>query len=293
MKKISLYLLCLLALGYAIAAYAGRDVTNKFTLGDGAASNKTWMAKRSSGATNPYFGWVESANKWQFSNDGVALNDFGGTGGLNVSGSSGTPNNITAGGGITFTAGQQRMLQFIQGSGGNVDVTANPQIQAGTIVGQELKLIGRNDSQRVLLEDGTGLSLVSSYNMGANDELSLIWNGSVWVESNNGKREKHVRILVSSVCGSDPCTIAAQDGDRGAAVTSVNKETGTARYSVTFPAKTWASSTSWHCSVTDQDNLAGWCSGDVIYTGTKWEFACYATGGSGQDSNFSILCSGI
>lgn len=289
MKKIPLYVFAAIALLVAVAAYAGRDISNKFTLGDGTASNKVFEAKRSSG-TNPKFQWTEGSSKWQFSNDGVSFSDFGGTGGLNVSGTSGSPNNITAAGGITFTAGTQRMLQFIQGNGGDIDITANPQIQAGTIVGQEFKIIGRNSSQRVLIEDGNGLALKSKFNMGANDEIDLVWNGSLWVETSRTKKLKHIFVRVDSVCAADPCTITDQGGDVTA--TAVNKETGSARYSVNFATGTWNSATTWACSVVDNDNVAGFCSGDVVHTATKWEFACYTSVGVAQDSSFALQCSG-
>jgi hypothetical protein len=73
-------------------------------------------------------------------------------------------------------------MWFIEGSGGAVDVSANPQIAAGNTVGQELILIGRNDTNTVLFEDGTGLSLNGPFDMGADNVLTLVWDTSVWVE---------------------------------------------------------------------------------------------------------------
>lgn len=106
----------------------------------------------------------------------------GGGGALVVTGSRGTPQNITAGGGIGFTGTDARQLWFIQGSGGHVDVTANPQIAAGSTVGQELYLIGRNNDQTVKLEDGTGLSLNGEWYAEEDSSLLLLWDGTNWTE---------------------------------------------------------------------------------------------------------------
>jgi hypothetical protein len=100
-----------------------------------------------------------------------------------VTGSRGTPTAITAGGGITALTGlTRRELQFIQGSGGAVTVTANPQISAGSTVGQQLKLVGRSDTNTVTLADGTGLFLEGSWVAEAGAVLLLYWDGSVWAE---------------------------------------------------------------------------------------------------------------
>src|SRR4029079_304424 len=62
-----------------------------------------------------------------------------------VTGSRGTPQNITAAGGIA-PAGKWEEVIFVQGNGGAIDITANPQIAAGTVVGQTLMLIGRSST---------------------------------------------------------------------------------------------------------------------------------------------------
>lgn len=105
------------------------------------------------------------------------------SGALIVSGTRASPNSITAAGGITATT-SQRQLQFVQGSGGAVTVTASPQISAGTTVGQELILEGRSDTNTVQFSDGNGLSLNGSMTLYANSALTLIWDGSVWTETN-------------------------------------------------------------------------------------------------------------
>jgi hypothetical protein len=99
-----------------------------------------------------------------------------------VTGTRASPSSIVAGTGISFTANHIYNIWFIQGSGGAVTVTANPQISAGTTVGQKLTLIGRSDTNTVTISNGTGLSLNSSAVLGADDVIQLIWDGTNWTE---------------------------------------------------------------------------------------------------------------
>lgn len=99
-----------------------------------------------------------------------------------LTGSQGTPSAITAGGGIAFTGSSYNNIWFITGSGGAVTVTANPQVAAGTLVGQTLRIIAESASNTVTLADGTGLSLNGAWIGGLNSVLELVWDGSVWVE---------------------------------------------------------------------------------------------------------------
>jgi hypothetical protein len=89
---------------------------------------------------------------------------------------------ITAGVGITVT----KALMLIQSSGGTVDITVNPQIADGSTDGQIVILKGASDTNRVLLEDGEGLSLtdgVSLY-LGLNDTITLLYDSDddIWIE---------------------------------------------------------------------------------------------------------------
>lgn len=99
-----------------------------------------------------------------------------------VTGSTGSPTAVTAAGGITAVAAVPFQTQFVQGSGGAVTVTANPQIAAGSVVGQIYWVIATSDTNTVTIADGTGLSLNGSFIMRANSALQLMWNGSVWSE---------------------------------------------------------------------------------------------------------------
>lgn len=114
---------------------------------------------------------------------GSAWKQVGG-GALVITGSNGTPESIVAGTGIAFVAlSGPRQMWFVQGSGGHVDITANPQVSAGSDVGQELVIVGRNDDQTLQFDDGNGLSLNGSAVLGANSVLNLVWNGSLWLET--------------------------------------------------------------------------------------------------------------
>lgn len=103
---------------------------------------------------------------------------------LNLDGTTrASPRSIVAGTGVTFTAGMRRAKLYIVGDGGAVDISASPyQVQAGTINGQELLLVGRSDTNTVKFDDGDGLSLNGPCFLGANQCLKLNWDGTDWVE---------------------------------------------------------------------------------------------------------------
>jgi hypothetical protein len=122
-----------------------------------------------------------NANRWQV---------VGGSGGgsSNIFGSTGSPRSVVAATGITSGASHMsttanKQVIFVVGSvAGESDVSASPQITAGTIVGQEMRIVGTSDSDYILLEDGTGLSLNGPWYSYNNDTLDLYWNGTVWSE---------------------------------------------------------------------------------------------------------------
>lgn len=114
----------------------------------------------------------------------------GGSGGgsSTVFGSTGSPRSVVAATGITSGASHMsttanKQLIFVVGSvAGESNISASPQITAGTIVGQEMRIVGASDSDYILLEDGTGLSLNGPWYSYNNDTLDLYWNGTVWSE---------------------------------------------------------------------------------------------------------------
>lgn len=101
--------------------------------------------------------------------------------GYSVSGTVGSPNVITAAGGISVTT-DQRQLQFVVSSGGAVTVTATPQIQAGTIIGEELVLTGTSDTDYPILADGNGTAQNGLMLLKNERSISYFWNGTKWSE---------------------------------------------------------------------------------------------------------------
>lgn len=93
-----------------------------------------------------------------------------------------TVQSITAAGGITKT---HRYMK-VQGDGGAIDITASPQIVAGTADMETLTLKGESDTNTLKLDDGAGLALKDglSFTLGDNDVIEFLWadDDSVWVE---------------------------------------------------------------------------------------------------------------
>ena len=96
--------------------------------------------------------------------------------------SPGSVQDIEAAVGVT-TAMQATSYIKVRGSGGHVDITANPQIALGT-AGQIITLQGSSDTQTVKLEDGNGLKLSMSipFTLKNGDMIQLIYDGSDWRE---------------------------------------------------------------------------------------------------------------
>jgi len=100
----------------------------------------------------------------------------GGGGGRTVTGTSAAPIEIDATG-ITATAGTDEDI-YVDTASGIVDVTTNPQISAGTVDGQTLRVIGTSDDNAILLEDGNGIAMSGSWVSYAGAILTLRWDDS-------------------------------------------------------------------------------------------------------------------
>jgi len=87
---------------------------------------------------------------------------------------------ITAGGGITPTDPTMR----VQGDGGAVTVTVNPQIAAGNNDGAIMVLSGESDTNTVTLNNGSGLHLHGKAKLGVRDSMILSYNATAaeWTE---------------------------------------------------------------------------------------------------------------
>jgi hypothetical protein len=95
-----------------------------------------------------------------------------------------SPSSITAVGGISFSSTNSLTLNYIQGSGGAVTVTASPQVAAGSVSGQILTLINTSATNTVKLSDGTGLALNGPWTGALSSALTLQWDSgsSIWRE---------------------------------------------------------------------------------------------------------------
>jgi hypothetical protein len=150
-------------------------------LGGGTTTGVTFRTRDSTGAVRVTV----------LDNGNVGIGTTAPVGALEVSGRVAvTPSavtNITAVGGVTVTSGVMR----IQGSGGAVNITADPQISAGTD-GEILILIGQSNVNTVRFDDGAGMQIAggTSFTMGLYDTLQLVYDAGTgfWVEvgrSNN------------------------------------------------------------------------------------------------------------
>lgn len=100
----------------------------------------------------------------------------------NDAGTRGSPTNVSAGSTITINPRQRSMI-YVQGSGGHVTMTANPQLTtSGMSEFSELIIRGRNNSQTVTLVNGNGLSLNGPCTLAEDDSISLVFDGTSWVE---------------------------------------------------------------------------------------------------------------
>lgn len=106
----------------------------------------------------------------------------GGGGAFTVQGTIVSPALIAAASGVHPTS-DQRQYWFVKSTGGSVPITATPQIQPGTIIGQELYLRGVSATDFITLANGNGLSLNGTIELTDNGAIVLVWDGSYWNES--------------------------------------------------------------------------------------------------------------
>ena len=167
--------------------------TEAFTNKDydgGTASNTSRMTAPKDTYSNLY-SLTRKAGTFAFATDEGRLYSDDGSNlfpatGRYVVGTSGSPVLVTTSG--IGPLGAWDELIFVAGNGGAIDVTTDPQIVAGTRLGQRLTLIATHATNTVTFEDGTGLALNGPCTLGTNRAighsvvLCLFWNGSVWQE---------------------------------------------------------------------------------------------------------------
>ena len=90
-----------------------------------------------------------------------------------LNGGSGSPQAVTAAGGVVLTGITYDNFAWVVGSPGAVVVTATPSITACTADGQKLHVIGTDATKTVTLQDNAGLS-------GSNLQLNGTWVGGLY-----------------------------------------------------------------------------------------------------------------
>ncbi len=101
--------------------------------------------------------------------------------GWTITGTFGVPIDITAVGGIAVVGAQKEII-ICQGDGGDINISANPQIAAGTQLGDILKLVFAS-AQRILLEDEDGISQNGAFQGSTNRQIEYFWTGTLWLEN--------------------------------------------------------------------------------------------------------------
>ena len=88
---------------------------------------------------------------------------------------------VSASSHMSTTALKQRIFMKSTTAGEN-HITANPQIEAHTIIGAEMKVVGGDDTNYITLLEGTGLEIFGRWSGKVGNSLALYWNGTVWAE---------------------------------------------------------------------------------------------------------------
>lgn len=98
-----------------------------------------------------------------------------------VTGSFAFPMVITAAGGIGLTGSSAELFWFVQGSSGGTVITANPQINSGSFVGQKLTLYCTSTSDFLTVRDADGVVSNGDVKLILYSVIRYIWDGTLWV----------------------------------------------------------------------------------------------------------------
>lgn len=100
-----------------------------------------------------------------------------------IVGTSSAPVVTTAVGGVTV-GGNDYEVQYVVSDGGAIVISANPQIQAGTLDGERLTLIGTSDTNTIELNNGTGIRTNGACVLKNNSVITFVWDDTagVWDE---------------------------------------------------------------------------------------------------------------
>ena len=151
------------------------DIVNQLGTSSGGVRGKYFIKDGSEGISGEC--WVSTGTGGEGNWDTCP----GSGGALSPTGTVGTPIAIVPASGIT-PSGDQREVIFLESTSGTQVVTANPQIAAGSAVGEELILIGTSATEILVINDGTGLALNGTMNLNLQSSITLMWDGSKWQE---------------------------------------------------------------------------------------------------------------
>lgn len=85
---------------------------------------------------------------------------------------------------MSTTADMQTVIAKCTFITGITAIAVDPQIQAHTVLGARMLIIGGSDTDVFELNDGSGLSLKSKWQSYLRSTLELVWDGVVWTECN-------------------------------------------------------------------------------------------------------------
>ena len=156
----------------------------------GSPANGLQIYNTDTKRTNYYDGsnWIDQVSGNATTLEAICRNGYKTTTSMEVGGSTiYTPsanNAVSAASGVTSAMLAKRIIR-VYGNGGPIDITANPQIAAGSD-GQIILLEGKSDTNTLKFDTGTGLALSGgvSFTMGAGDTLQLMYDSgtSLWYE---------------------------------------------------------------------------------------------------------------
>lgn len=85
---------------------------------------------------------------------------------------------ITSGASHMSTTAPSQLIFIVSSTGSPNTITANPSIEAGTIVGQKIRLCGTSDTASVQINNGNGIAGNGSREFGKDDCCEYTWLGS-------------------------------------------------------------------------------------------------------------------
>lgn len=98
-----------------------------------------------------------------------------------VVGSSASPVLIDPTVGVPFSSTTQFTTIYVAGSGGAVNVSANPRIAPGSFVGQNLSLISTSNTNTVTIDTGNGIDSNGPFIGNASNTVGYFWD-SQWIQ---------------------------------------------------------------------------------------------------------------